>query len=240
MDITAKIDDVNADKHTITLTGAAGTSQPIDVSPDVDLSNVKKGDDITLSVTKGVALWVEKPQDAGTQPAAEQIKAQGTEEMVAGGMAAREVGTATVESVDPATRMVTLKTAKGETKSIHLGKEAVNFDQIKAGDKVRAILADEIAISVSKGGPAPSDDEGGVIMLAPKGDKPGMLIADTDQISGKIQSIDTDKRMITFTQADGTSKTVKAGRKVDISQLKAGDDITARVTEALAIVVEKP
>ncbi len=160
--------------------------------------------------------------------------------MVAGGMAAREVGTATVESVDPATRMVTSRPPKGETKSIHLGKEAVNFDQIKAGDKVRAILADEIAISVSKGGPAPSDDEGGVIMLAPKGDKPGMLIADTDQISGKIQSIDTDKRMITFTQADGTSKTVKAGRKVDISQLKAGDDITARVTEALAIVVEKP
>ena len=77
-------------------------------------------------------------------------------------------------------------------------------------------------------------------MLAPKGDKPGMLIADTDQITGKIQSIDADKHTITFTQADGTAKTVKAGQKVNLSDLKPGDDITARVTQALAIVVEKP
>ena len=70
-------------------------------------------------------------------------------------------------------------------------------------------------------------------MLAAKGDKARhALITDTDQITGKIQSIDADKHTITFTQADGTAKTVKAGQKVNLSDLKPGDDITARVTQA--------
>ena len=35
-------------------------------------------------------------------------------------------------------------------------------------------------------------------------------------------------------------RTVKVGREVDLSQLKAGDEVSARITEAMAIVVEKP
>ena len=155
-------------------------------------------------------------------------------------MVAGETRTATVEAIDPATRMVTLKNAQGETKSIHLGKAAINFDKIAVGDKVRATLAEEVAVDISKGGMPPSADESSAVVLAPKGAKPGMLIADTDQITGKVQSIDADKRTITFAQADGTPKTVKAGQKVNLSDLKPGDDITARVTQALAIVVEKP
>jgi len=175
-----------------------------------------------------VALWVEKPSD-GAQPAAGMINPQG--EM-------RDI--ATVEAVDPATRTVTLKTAKGETKQIHLGKQAVNFDQIKPGDKVRATLAEEVAIAVTKGGAPASAAETDAVILAPKGEKPGVIIADSDQVTAKIQSIDADKRTITLGLPDGSSKTVKAGQRVNLADLKAGDDITARVTQALAIVVEKP
>ena len=148
--VAAKIDSIDAASRTVTLTGPSGNARPIEVSSDFDLASLKQGDDITLSVTKGVALWVETPQDAA-QPAAERIKGQGAEEM---GMMAGESRTATVEAIDPATRMVTLKTAKGDTKSIHLGKAAVNFDKIAVGDKVRATLAEEIAIDVTKGGAA--------------------------------------------------------------------------------------
>jgi hypothetical protein len=46
--------------------------------------------------------------------------------------------------------------------------------------------------------------------------------------------------LITLTEVGGQPKTIKVGSKVDISDLKAGDDITARVTQSLAIVVERP
>jgi Cu/Ag efflux protein CusF len=224
---TAKIAAVDAAGHTVKL---EGQDQPVKVASDVDLTGVKQGDEVTVRMTKGIALWVEKPED-GAQPAAARIVDEAAEVASA---------TATVEAIDSEKRIVTLKTAKGETRKIHLGKEAVNFNQIAVGDKVRATLAEEVAIAVSKGGAAPGAGEGAVIARAPRGAKPGMVIAESTQVTGKIQSIDAEKRTITLAEADGKPKTIKAGQRVDLSELKAGDDITARVTQALAIVVEKP
>ena len=44
---------------------------------------------------------------------------------------------------------------------------------------------------------------------------------------------------MTLQFVDG-SKTLTVGKKVDLAKLKAGDDVTVRVAEALALVVEKP
>ena len=126
------------------------------------------------------------------------------------------------------------------TMAIHLGKEAINFDQIQVGDKVTATLADEMAISISKGGAPPSEVVTRVITRAPEGQKPRLIISDSEVVTGQIKSIDADKNTVTIAEADGDMRTVKAGPDVKISELKAGDDITARVTQALAIVVEKP
>jgi Cu/Ag efflux protein CusF len=116
----------------------------------------------------------------------------------------------------------------------------VNFNQIKVGDKVRSTLAQEVAVAVSKGGAAPSADAGAIMARAPKGGKPGLLIVDTDSVTGQIKSVDAAKGMITLAEADGDTRTFKAGPNVKLSELKAGDDVTASVTQALAIVVEKP
>jgi hypothetical protein len=237
--VTAKVEAVDAANQTVTLSGVEGQSKPIKVSRDVDLSSIKAGDEVTLRLTRGVALWVQSPQDAA-QPAAGVMGPQGG--IAGAGLAGLEVATATatVDSVDRDKRTVTLKNESGQTRTIHLGKEAINFDQIQVGDKVRATLAEEIAISVSKGSAPPVAGDGALIARAPQGSKPGVLIADSAQVSGKIQSIDADKRTIALTDADGKSRTIKAGPNVNLSELSAGDTVTARVTQALAIVVEKP
>ena len=66
------------------------------------------------------------------------------------------------------------------------------------------------------------------------------MIADSVTVTGKIKSIDNDKRTITLAEPDGTSRQFKAAPMVKLAELKEGDDITARVTHALAIIVEKP
>ena len=71
------------------------------------------------------------------------------------------------------------------------------------------------------------------------GVSPGMLITESTQVTGKIGSIDADKGTITLT-VEGQPRTYKAGPDVDLSKVKTGDEVTARATKALAIVVEKP
>jgi Cu/Ag efflux protein CusF len=236
-EVSAKVVAVDAAMGTVTLSGMDDQPQKIKVSSDVDLSSIKEGDEVVVRVTKGFAIW-----DAGSaeaQPAAERIR-PGAE---GGGAFAIEgaTATATVESVDPAKRTVTLKGPEGNTRTIQLGRQCVNFDQIKAGDQVRATLAEAVALSVSKGGAAaPSADRGPVMALAPRGAKPGILVADTDTVTGQIKSIDPDKKTITLSDADGGTRTIKAGPNVNLSDLKEGDDVTARVTEAMAIVVTRP
>src|SRR5262245_22661064 len=239
--ITATVEAVDPAARTVTLVGVDGQTKPIQVAKDVDLSSVKKGDDVTVQLTKGVALWVQSPEDAA-RPAAGVMGPGGAGADVTGGLAGLEVATktATVEAIDKETRTITLKTESGQTRQIPLGKEVINFDQIAVGDKVRATLAEEVAIAVSKGGALPDAEEGTLIARAPRGEKPGILIADSTQVTGKIQSVDADKRTITLTDADGKPRTVKAAPRVNLSELSAGDSITARVTQALAIVVEKP
>ena len=234
--ITARIDAVDPAKQTVTLQGIDDKPQTIRVASDVDLSSVKQGDEVVIRVTKGVALWVAQPREA--QPAGGTVKPEGE----SGEADAGEIvtATATVEAVDSAKRTVTLKGSGGKTRTIHLGKEAVNFDQIKVGDQVRATVAQEVAVSVRKAGGPPGADASRVVALAPKGTKPGMVIADTAEVTAQVKSVDAEKGTFTLSEPDGGSKTVKAGPDVKLSELKAGDDVTARITRAMAIVVEKP
>ena len=237
--VTARIAAVDATSRTITLEGAAGVAKPIKVSSDVDLTGVKEGDDVTVRMTKGLALWVRSPEDAA-QPAGAILAAQG-----AAGVAGLEAldspsASATVEAIDPDQRIITLKGESGVTRQIYVGPGALNFDQVEVGDKVRAALTEEVAVAVSKGGALPGAGEGMFVGRAPEGAKPGIVIAETDQITGKIQSIDAANRTMTLDDGDGKPRTIKAGQAVNLSQLNPGDDITARTTRALAILVEKP
>jgi Cu/Ag efflux protein CusF len=236
---TAKVDAVDAAAKTVTLTGATGKPMTFSVGPDLDLSGVKPGDQVTVRATCGIAISVQRPGEEGeARPAAEKIGTQ--------------TRTATVESVDREQRTVTLKTSEGKTRTIHVGDEAVNFDQVQPGDQVRATLAESVALSIQKAGageqaaPAAAagteDKRDSVnIITAPKGSKPGILIAATKRMSGKIDSIDADQRIVTLTPADGGKpQKVKASPSIDLSTLKAGDAVEARVTDAIALVVEKP
>jgi hypothetical protein len=148
--------------------------------------------------------------------------------------------TSTVEAVDPATRTVTLKASDGATNTYKLGKDVVNFDQIKPGDQVKVTLLDSIAAFVRKSDAPPSAGAGTTITLAPKGAKPGVILADTEELSAKVESVDTAKRTLTVEGAAGKNRTFTVGPNVDLAALKKGDDIVVRATQALAIVVEKP
>jgi translation elongation factor P/translation initiation factor 5A len=148
---------------------------------------------------------------------------------------------ATVEAVDAAKRTVTLKGQAGETKTLKCGPEVRNFDQIKVGDTVNLTFVDEVAAYVRKADAPPMAEEGAMVALAPKGAKPGVLMAETVEVKAKVESVNTKKHTITFLNPDGSKKTVKVGKKAkELKELQKGDDVVLRITQAMMIDVKAP
>lgn len=148
--------------------------------------------------------------------------------------------TAKVTAVDPAKRTVTLVNPDGITNSYELGKSVRNFDQIKVGDEVKATLLEAVAVAVSKSNAPPDASGSDLVAVAPKGAMPGVIMAKTRQISAKIVSVDPQARTVTVEGPAGGTPTIRVGPKVNLNELQKGDDVTLRVTDALALRVEKP
>ena len=163
------------------------------------------------------------------------------EEGVPGGIVVNTVEvSARVVAVDQASRTATLMDQDGEKFDVKVGPEAVNFDQVKKGDLVKVTVTEQVVIYVAKEGTASSDDGGArVVALAPKGAKPGGLVAGTVQITGTVVAIDQEKRIVTLRFDDGTFKAFSVREDIDLTQHKKGEQVVFQITEMVAITVEK-
>ena len=148
--------------------------------------------------------------------------------------------TATVTAIDAANRKVTLVTPDGRKETFKAGPEVVNFDQIRIGDQVKATLTEQLAVYMAKDNPPASEGEAALVALAPKGAKPGGLMANTVQVIAKVTAIDLKHHKATLKLPDGTTKTVAVRKDVDLTQRQVGEEVVIRCTEAIAIAVEKP
>jgi len=147
---------------------------------------------------------------------------------------------ATVTAIDTANRKVTLVTPDGRKETFKAGPEVVNFDQIRIGDQVKATVAEQLVVYMAKDNPPASEGEAALVALAPKGTKPGGLMANTVQVIAKVTAIDVKRRRATLRFPDGTTKTFPVRKDVDLTQRQVGEEVVIRATEALAISVEKP
>jgi hypothetical protein len=250
-ELTARIQAIDTTKRTVTLMGPAGNTVTLKVSPDIDLTKLQAGDNVVVRYTEALALLVEAPSGATVQPSAARISATEDEaDAATAGQPAGPMGraiivdtitaTATVTAVDHAKRTVTLQNPDGTTSIYKVGKDVVNFDQIKVGDRVRATLVESLAIAIRKPGEPPSAGETQTVALAPKGAKPGGIVVNTAELTAKVQALDTSKRTVTLMGPAGNKRTLKVGPDVDLSKLQVGDDVVVRFTEALALLVEAP
>src|SRR5512143_3528961 len=54
--------------------------------------------------------------------------------------------TATVAAIDPRSRRITLVAPDGRRATYKVSKDAANFDQIRVGDRVKAMVTEELAV----------------------------------------------------------------------------------------------
>jgi hypothetical protein len=130
-------------------------------------------------------------------------------------------------------------TPDGKKNTIKCGPEVVNFDQIHVGDKVRVTATDELMISMATGPEPPAEGTAGVVALAPKGAKPGAVVASIVQVAAAVTAIDLKRHKATHQFPDGTTHIVDVRPDIDLNQRKVGEKVVIRTTESLAISVDK-
>lgn len=101
-------------------------------------------------------------------------------------------------------------------------------------------MAEELLVfRANEGLPLP-DGSAAVVAVAPTGDKPGMLVAGTTQVTAKVIGIDRNKRKAKLQLPDGTTKTFTVRQDVDLCKRSVGEEVVFRCTDSVAISVEKP
>jgi hypothetical protein len=175
-----------------------------------------------------------------TPPAAEGSGSISIKEGVPGGVMVNTVTvTVKVTAIDTKNRKLTLQKPDGDKVTVKVGPEAVNFDQIKVGDEVKATLTEELVVYLVEESAVP-DGAAGVVALAPKGSQPGGLVAMTEQITATVTAIDQTKRTATLRLEDGSTRTFPVRDDIDLSLRKVGEKVVFQSTEIIAISVEKP
>jgi hypothetical protein len=148
---------------------------------------------------------------------------------------------ATVTAVDHAKRQATLLHSDGKKTQFKAGPEVVNFDQVRVGDQVKATVTEELVVYVrQKSEAGGSDHLASLVALAPKGAKPGVVMADTAQVTARVRAVDPDRHKATLEFPDGSTKTVAVRPDVKLSLMDVGREVEIQVTQAVALRVDKP
>ncbi len=150
--------------------------------------------------------------------------------------------TATVESIDQASRLVTLRGEDGHGFTVQVSEEVRNLSQVKAGDKVVVSFFEALAAEVRKEGEGVQGVEADVAAVrAEPGQMPGAGAGVLLRTTVEIVSVDTTFNTVTFRRSDGALRTVAIetaqGREF-IRGLRQGDRVDIAYTEAFAIEVK--
>ena len=146
-----------------------------------------------------------------------------------------------VVGVNHAARTICSGMPNGKTKTYRLSKDIGSITHLKKGDAINATLMDSVAVYIQKKGGRPSATETETVTLSPKGARRGVMVTNTIRISGKVQLVDSQDRVVTITGLNGESRGFKVGPNVkNLNSLKAGDDVVVRYTEAVVLDVQKP
>ena len=179
------------------------------------------------------------PLAAQAQSAPTTQAAVGTAPGKAAAAATTEV-TAKVGAVDAAQRTVTLQSASGKTRTIEVGEEVRNFNQIKVGDTVQAKYTEALALELKKGTmsmSAPTEEQA-ITPAPPAGAKPGGTVARKVTAMTEVIAVDPTKKMVTLRGPRGNEVDVDVQDPDQLKNIKKGDHVQVTYVEALAISVK--
>lgn len=147
--------------------------------------------------------------------------------------------TATVESVDKATRRITLKGPKGKTIDVVASDEVKNFDQIQVGDRLIVEYREALSLELRKTKAKDTSGvvESGVAAKAAPGERPAAAAGREVTAVAEVVAVDPQKSIISLKGPQGNVVDLKVKNKDHFKVVKKGDQVDVTYTEAVAIAV---
>jgi hypothetical protein len=145
---------------------------------------------------------------------------------------------ATVQAIDKAKRLVTLKGPEGNTFTVQAGPEVRNFSQIKVGDQVVARYVEALTLELKKGsGGIRERVEREDAVAAKPGERPGVAAGRQITAVADVVAVNAAKQTI---RLRGVERTIdlKVRDPKQLALVKVGDQVEATFTEAVALSVE--
>jgi hypothetical protein len=144
-----------------------------------------------------------------------------------------------VENVDYTTRKVTLKDDTGKVRVVKAGTDIHNLNKLKIGDEVTVETFQTMSGEVKSGPGDPMNisSEGQSAPLP--GEKPSVVRTIEGTLRTKIESIDYDKRTITFKGRDSVMKTYQIGPEAKrFNEIKRGDMLWVEYSQTITLSVK--
>lgn len=150
-----------------------------------------------------------------------------------------KVAKATVVSIDTEGKKIVLKRPDGRLATCKARPGVVAFTDIKVGDEVVIAIGEERALALGKTSlpdSGPSSEH--IQARVPAGMVAMAEAMETVAFTAKIVTIDQWDSMVTLRMADGTLKPVRTGVAVNLANFNPGDEVSARITEVLVLIVK--
>jgi Cu/Ag efflux protein CusF len=144
-----------------------------------------------------------------------------------------------VENVDYATRKVTLKDESGKVRIVRAGTDIHNLNRLKIGDSVTIETFQTVSGEVRPGA-GDTLDVGIEGQTAPlPGEKPSGIRTTEGTLRTKIESIDYEKRTVTFKGRGGVMKTYQIGPEAKrFNEIRRGDMLSVEYSQTIKMVVK--
>ena len=147
--------------------------------------------------------------------------------------------TATIETIDHANRVITLKDKDGNTESILAGPQMKRFDELKVGQKVTFRYHESVVSQIRKPGEAAAPTAAGKeTVVRGEGAKPSATVARQDTVTVTIKSIDPKVPSVTVATEAGHLMSMKVRDRKNLEGVAVGDRVEITYTAALAIAVK--
>lgn len=170
---------------------------------------------------------------------AQEAQPPTTEKIVVEGVGAVEAVrvTASIEAVDLANRIVTLKGPRGNTHAVTVSDRVKNLPQVKVGDMLEIDYFESVALTLEKSEGMSARTVSEDVVTAKPGEKPGAIALRKVTTVTDVQSIDTVHQAVTVRGPLGHLARVKVKDPAMLEGVKAGDQVTLTYIEGRAIFV---
>ena len=184
---------------------------------------------LAIAAASGLAPTLAWSADTATKP------------VVAGGAAdgVRITVVGEITAVDAAARTVSIKGPQGNIGDYAVDPSVRNLEQVKVGDRVQLDYRAAVGLALVKGGDGIREKvEGESVNTAQAGAKPGGAVLKTTTIVANVLSVDKKRKLVKLQGPEGRVVDVQVRDAKLLKEVKANDQVVAKVTESVAINVK--